>query len=363
MKISFKQLAVLGSFVLFLFGGWGSVGHKIINKTTTGSFPASMQQFLYWSDSLAAHASDADNRKSKDKTEGPKHFLDIENFSGWVSTGWLPQTYDSALAVYGSTALTTDGTVPWTILITVDSLTAAFKRRDFSKAILVASDLGHYVGDGHQPLHITANYDGDQTGQSGVHSRYETTMVGNNQSQIVFTAIPAIYVTDKKNFVFDFIYSTHTYVDSVLIADKANTLWASTGAFTIKLFQNASYKLASLIYTAWVDAGSPNIVTGIEEQKNPVVKKDFTVSTYPNPFNGQVTIDYTLPNETFSSNDVVNISLYSPLGELVSNIATLPASAGNNKVHFDSKNLSSGIYYVTLKSGIYSASKKIILMK
>lgn len=363
MKISFKLLSTSSLLFLFVFGGWGSVGHKIINQTTTNSFPPAMSQFVSWSASLGSHASDADSRKSADKTEGPKHYIDIESYSGWVLNGWLPRSYDSAAAIYGTALFTSDGWLPWATLKTVDSLTSCFRLRNFSQALLIAADLGHYVGDGHQPLHLTNNYDGDLTNQSGVHARYETTMIKNNQSALVFTAIPANYVSNKPEFVFSYITENYKFIDSIMIADKANTLWASTGTFTIKLMQNASYKLASLIYTAWVDAGSPDMTTWVETEKSKILNKELHVSTFPNPFNGQVTIDYTLPEALYSSNDVVNISIYSPLGELVSTIASLPATAGNNKVHFDSKSLSSGIYYVTLKSGIYSASKKIILMK
>jgi hypothetical protein len=362
MKTSKITIIAISLILPLLFGGWGSVGHKIINTNITTCFPSTMSYFTSWSSSLASHASDADSRKSKDKTEAPKHYLDIENFSGWVANGWLPLAYDSAVVVYGTTQLTSDGILPWATLKAVDSLTGLFKAKNYTQAVLVAADLGHYVGDGHQPLHITANYDGDQTNQSGVHSRYETDMIKTNQSLLVYDPIPATYISDKASFVFDYINQNHKYVDSILIADKAGTLWASTGAFTIKLLQNASYKTASLIYSAWVDAGSPDMTTGVEGEKNQIVDKNMTLSAFPNPFNPDVTIEYSIP-ESIANNGNMNVSVYSPLGELVTTLADAPAASGTGRLHFNGSHLSSGVYYVVMKSGAETITKKIALMK
>jgi hypothetical protein len=138
--------------------------------------------------------------------------------------------------------------------------------------MLFAADLGHYVGDGHQPLHCTENYDGAMTNQSGVHSRYETSLVGTYQSSIIYTNNKASYVQNISNYVFDFIYVSNKYVDSVLYGDSVahavtgktsgtaylQKYWSLCGNQTILLMKNASKSVADLIYTAWVDAGSPN---------------------------------------------------------------------------------------------------------
>ena len=69
------------------------------------------------------------------------------------------------------------GVLPWATQITYDSLVNCFTRFDWAKAVLFASDLGHYVGDAHNPLHITRNYNGQYSGNYGVHSRYESGMI------------------------------------------------------------------------------------------------------------------------------------------------------------------------------------------
>jgi hypothetical protein len=257
---------------MLLYGGWGAVGHQIINKNIIVCFPSSMNFPAYWSDTLTAHASDADTRKSSDPNESPKHFIDIDNYPEFISNGYINQSYDTNVILHGSAYVVTQGTLPWVIQWTVDSLRVAFRQRNWPKAMLFAADLGHYVGDGHQPLHITKNYDGALTNQSGVHSRYETTLVGQYQSVIIYNNFSASYVPDISQYVFDFIYLDNKYVDSILSGDKVATAFAGTnkgsvylqkyceisGNQTILLMKNASKSVADLIYTAWIQAGSPD---------------------------------------------------------------------------------------------------------
>lgn len=166
-------------FFSFLFLGWGQVGHHIINYNTVLSAYPELAFFNTWADSLAAHASDADYRKDWDPTEAPKHYIDIDNYPEFIATGTIPQDFDSLVAIHGLSFVMDQGILPWAIINTADSLEAAFEINDMHKAMLIAADLGHYIGDSHQPLHITRNYDGQYTNQNGVHSRYETHMIGD----------------------------------------------------------------------------------------------------------------------------------------------------------------------------------------
>jgi hypothetical protein len=271
LKSIFTKLAVSVVF-LSLFAGWGSTGHTIINRNITVCFPTGMNFPAYWSDTLRLHASDADTRKSSDPNESPKHFIDIDAYPEFVTIGYISQSYDTNVILHGSSYVITQGTLPWAIQWTVDSLRVAFQQRNWHKAMLFSADLGHYVGDGHQPLHCTENYNGALTNQSGVHSRYETTLVGQFQGSIVYTNDQASYVNNISNYVFDFIYLSNKYVDSILYGDKTATTfagknsgntyltkyWELCGNQTILLMKTASKSVADLIYTAWVDAGSPN---------------------------------------------------------------------------------------------------------
>ena len=250
-----KIVLLLISLVLV---GWGSVGHRIINHNSTLSFPNQLNFLLFWADSLAAHGSDADIRKGWDPDEAPKHYLDIDNYPQFVSTGRISHSFDSLVLQYGYTFVLDQGILPWAIMQTVDSLKLSFMQNNWQKAMLIASDLGHYLGDSHIPLHLTRNYNGQYTGQYGIHSRYESNMIGTYQQQIIYSGDTVSYVSNISDFVFDMIYTNYKYVDSVLQADITarnyaggtnssvyyQKLWELTKGYTVRLFKNASYDLA-----------------------------------------------------------------------------------------------------------------------
>lgn len=301
MKRTFTKAAVSVVFIL-LFAGWGAVGHKIINSNITVCFPSSMNFPSTWSPFLISHASDPDNRKGSDPTESPRHFIDIDAYPEFVAHGFISQSYDTNVTLHGSSWIITQGVLPWAIVLWEDSLRRAFQQGNWSMAMQLSADLGHYVGDGHQPLHCTENYDGDMTNQSGVHSRYETTLVKQFQNLIVYTNDSASYVSNISNYVFDFIYLSNRDVDTVLYADSVahavagstsgtvylQKFWDLCGYQIIQLMKNASKSTADLIYTAWIDAGSPN-----PNGSNPVELTSFIANTSM----GKVTLKWKTATE------------------------------------------------------------------
>lgn len=264
------MVALAGCWLLL--SGWGYKGHEIIGKNSGLSFHTSMGQFEAWIPVLTSHSADADKRKSWDKTEDIKHYIDIDNYSEYKENGFISQDLDSLIAKYGRKFIEDQGTLPWATLKAYDSLVSLFRSRQYDAAALIAADLSHYVADGHMPLHLTRNYDGQFSGNKGIHSRYESTMIGKFASQIVYEGTEISFVEDVPGYVFSYIYENYPLLDSILRADDYaqevsssttssaynDTLWAMTGAMTIDLFAGASASLAELIYSAWITAGSPS---------------------------------------------------------------------------------------------------------
>ena len=376
MKINAKYSTAVLFLISIIFVGWGSTAHKIVNKNTTLSFPSQMKEFLYWSDILAQHASDADNRKSSDPTESPKHFIDIDNYSEFNSTGRISQDYDSVVALHGSSFVINEGTLPWATVAAYDTLKNCFIRRDWNKAVLIAADLGHYVADAHQPLHITKNYN-----PGGLHSRYETNMINTYQNQIQIKGDSVQYIPNIPDFVFSYIYENYIYVDSVINDDAAakafnsdtkssqyyQKLWELTEGFTINLLNQASWNLANLIYTAWKDAGSPLPSASDISDIKKTVNTFILYQNYPNPFNPSTTIKYQIPKS-----GMVQLKVYNILGREVATIVNEFQTAGEHSVQFSSDNmlqttnhkqLSSGVYIYQLNAGSFVFTKKLLLLK
>ncbi len=248
---------------------WGGPTHKFINKEAAIHLPPSFPFFANNIQWISDHAADADNRKSSDPTEAPKHFIDIEDYPEFA-TGTLSHNYDTLVAKHGLGFVTNTGVVPWAIIWSLDSLTNCLRRGDSVRALQFAADLGHYVGDAHQPLHVTNNYDGQLTGNNGVHARYESTMLDtyNYLSQIAVVAKSAHFIPVPIDTNFAFIIHGNGLADSIFKADNYAksidakygssyyaALWAGTGAMTQNQIQDATVDLANLWYTAAVNAG------------------------------------------------------------------------------------------------------------
>lgn len=351
-----------------ILSSWGSVGHRKINEHAPASFPAGLN-FLRasWTTILADNASVADDRKQWDNSESPKHYIDIDNYNEFNQTGKIPMTLDSVKNIYGISFVLSNGTVPWATIATFDSIKACFQRNDFGKASLFAADLGHYVADGHQPFHITKNYDGQSTGQNGIHSRYETRLIGNYSSSIIYPDDTAQFINDVPGYIFTYLYHNYQYIDSVLLADQYaqsvagntnsstyyQTLWARTGTFTTELFRRASYSLASLIYTAWVEAGKPNGIA-VLSQDPPVLGQNV-----PNPFSDRTII----PVQINYSNQKVTLKVYDSAGKIVTTLFEGKMSKGTHQVIWDASGSPAGVYYYVLHSGDSVLSRKMILVK
>ncbi|HSP87479.1 MAG TPA: T9SS type A sorting domain-containing protein, partial [Ignavibacteriaceae bacterium] len=293
-------------------------------------------------------------------------------YSSFINEGRIPQTFDSVVAIYGYNFVIQQGILPWAIMTTIDTLQKTFERRDWNKAILTAADLGHYIADGHNPLHITRNYNGQYTNQNGVHSRYESNMINRFQLQINYSGDSASFVDDINNYVFSFLYSNYDYVDSVLYADSAakafagnttsdlyyNKMWEISKGFTIMLFKNASKFLAELIYTAWVNAGSPSMITEAENEENELFTFNLE-QNFPNPFNPSTTIRYYLPYKSKTT-----LKIYNIVGKEVVVLVDEIKDSGLYEVEFKNDiKLSSGVYFYTLKTEDFTETKKFVLLK
>ena len=252
---------------------WGEKGHKLINKKAMDYLPDEMKDFRVWGNYLGDHAADADKRKGTDKTEGPKHFIDIDFYPEFL-LGKMIQDKDSLIGLYGEETVEKMGYLPWATVDTYKNLVKAFKEGNRDRALIFASDLGHYVADGHQPMHTVMNYNGQLTKQKGVHARYEVRMVDRYLSEIEnsFGNCKIAQITDPLAYAFNYITNANSVSDILFVADNFSTkkagdttgdeyyrlLWYKTNYVTKVQFNKAAQDLASFVYTAWSEAGKPD---------------------------------------------------------------------------------------------------------
>jgi hypothetical protein len=89
------------------------------------------------------------------------------------------------------------------------------------------------------------------------------------------------------------------------------------------------------------------------------IVKEFSLSqNYPNPFNPSTKINFSIPKS-----DYVSLRVYDILGREVKVLVSENLAVGEYEVDFDAGNLSSGMYYYSIRAGEYVSVKKMVLVK
>ena len=267
----------------------------MINRLAASTLPADVPDFLR--SDAAMHeieylGPEPDRWRSRAEPElsaaqAPEHFLDLEPAD---ALGPLPRNrldFEAGAFAHGQRPEKI-GLQPWETVEVWQRLKAAlreYRRLAADKAanqndlaavqqaaIFYAGWLGHYVGDGSQPLHTTINYDGwtlkenphGYTTAHGIHSRFETQFVSANITaadiQSKMTA-PKPVAGDVFDSYVAYLRQTATQIDAVYTFDKAgaftNAGTPESRAFTAERLAAGASELRDLIYTAWLRSADP----------------------------------------------------------------------------------------------------------
>ena len=115
--------------------------------------------------------------------------------------------------------------------------------------------------------------------------------------------------------------------------------------------------LGTVNYTSEGRIRDMNLITNI---KNDLIsqKKYYLGNNYPNPFNPTTKIDYTIPENTF-----VSLRIFDITGREVTTLVNSYQQSGLHSVTYNASNISSGLYLYTLNTGNYSETKRMVLIK
>lgn len=270
---------------------WGFYAHQKINYYAVFLLPPPMMAFYKPNIKfISEHAVDPDKRRYAIPEEGPRHYIDIDNY-GVYPYDSLPRTYMVALAKYGEEKLTQNGIVPWWIITMQRRLTDAFKEKNGAKILKLSAEIGHYIGDAHVPLHASSNHNGQLTNQQGIHGFWESRIPELlAESDWDFFIGRAEYIKNGSDFIWSRVLESAAAADTVLRYEKelsqqfpgdqkfafenrnGTTLRqyssAYSKAYDIRLkgmierrMRQSIYATASFWYTAWADAGQPDLTT------------------------------------------------------------------------------------------------------
>lgn len=344
---------------------WGFFAHAQINELAVYTLPIDMKVFFSpQQDYLKRHATDADKRRYASAFEATRHFIDLDQygefpysslkrdfkadlyshsslefiqyhnqdtlylpipdsvlnqqaFINWFDTTAIQYYYETEWAVPLSDTLksrlgyeavritdhlTPHGVLPYNLERVYKKLVRAFYEKKGSTICRYAADLGHYLGDATVPLHTCSNYNGQKTGQYGIHAFWESRIPELFFDQYHVWVGGAEYIPDVRSYIWEIVLESNALVSDVLSHEKVareripdeeeytiiersgRLVQAQSDTLTIlyntmmgdmveNRFRRAILAVGSLWYSAWVDAGMPDL-TKVQREMDQVLIQD-----------------------------------------------------------------------------------------
>jgi hypothetical protein len=271
----------------FLLSGWGFFGHQRINRLAVFTLPGPMIGFYKKNITYISEASvNPDKRRYSVVDEASRHYIDLDHY-GDSALAIMPRFWTQAKEKYSEDTLKTYGIVPWHVNTMYYRLRDAFLLRDPERILKMSAEIGHYIADAHVPLHTTENYNGQLTGQEGIHSFWESRLVELFSNDYDYFVGKAQYLDNPQLAIWSGVESAHRDVKFVL-AEEAKLAakfkerkysFETKGRQTVKVYAREYSKafhkildgmverqmraaikmIGDFWYTAWIDAGQPDL--------------------------------------------------------------------------------------------------------
>ena len=292
---SFLSTLAVAGLVCFLAQppaahAWGNGGHKLVNKLAASSLPADVPAFLRSPDAIAEIeylGPEPDRWRSPAEPElvaaqAPEHFIDMELAD---ALGPLPhRRFDFEAKVFAAGQRPEKiGLQPWEADEVWERLKSAMREyrklsvakldtRPVEQAIIFyAGWLGHYVGDGSQPLHVTIQFNGwtgpnpnGYTTDHKIHYQFESPFVEANmhEAEVRATMTPVKAIDgDMFDAYVAYLRATKSYVEKVYQLDKVGGFVGAgtpeSRQFTAERLGAGASMLRDMIYTAWLESANP----------------------------------------------------------------------------------------------------------
>ena len=300
MRKLFLSLFLIGCFSKAF--SWGFYAHRLINFQAVFLLPPEMLVFFKPNiQYLREHAVDPDRRRYILAAEGARHYIDLDHYGPPFDS--LPRSWKAALDKYSADSLQAHGIVPWWLQSMQQRLTKAFRERQSAVILKLAADIGHYIGDAHVPLHACSNYDGQLTNQRGIHALWESSLpeLLLEEQWELFTP-RAAYLSDPASFFWQRVFESAAAVDTVLAAERlvtaaflpdlryafrerngkmvrqysvpfAEAYHAQLNQMTERRLKQSIQAVAASWYTAWVNAGQPDLQRLMKDSTNTAIRE------------------------------------------------------------------------------------------
>ncbi len=273
---------------------WGFEAHKLITDKAIDLLPPELKAAFEKRRAFIVERSiDPDLwRNAGWGDEPPNHFVDLD-YKGFGPYPFeaLPRDYATAVQKFGKDVIDAQGRLPWRVQEFYGKLQREFeslKRQPapgyaMDNIVYYAAILAHYVADGHVPLHAVVNYDGQQSNQLGLHSRWEADLFERNRAALVIVPAAPKGVSNPRDFMFETLLASNRASKAVFESDAraaagrdfyddAYFAAFAKGAFPVlqSRVNDSITAVASIIIGAWEQAGRPAFPLAASRAPRPI---------------------------------------------------------------------------------------------
>jgi hypothetical protein len=259
---------------------WGYDAHKFIVARAISLLPDMLRPLFEANRAtVVEHALDPDLWRDSFGEEDSHHYLDFD----WPGYGpfpfaGLPRNLDEAVKKFGKAQVDKNGTLPWRTEEMYGKLKNAFaaypRRGSFGRfdILFYAAWLAHYISDAHVPFHAVVNADGQDTGQRGIHARFEALLFERYVKQFKLSPRPMQPIRTPLDFTFDALLEGTKLVPIVLEADRVaignrdvydnayyEAFFKGSRAVMERRLDESTAAVAAMITGAWEAAGRPAV--------------------------------------------------------------------------------------------------------
>ena len=273
---------------------WGFAAHRFIADRMIELLPPDLKPFFLARRAfIVERAIDPDLWRTVGwEEEPPNHFLDMDHTAfGPYPFNELPRSYDDAVLKFGRDFIHTQGLLPWRTSEIWGRLQREFESLNrpsppgyaLDNIALFSAVITHYVSDGHVPLHAVVNYNGQLSGQDGVHSRWESDLFERKRAGLKVAPPPLKPITVPRDAMFDVLLASNRAAAGVLESDRKaaqgrefydDAYFEAFAGGTLPTLEtrlnDAISAAASFITGAWEAAGTPKVPVEFPRTPRPI---------------------------------------------------------------------------------------------
>ncbi|MDD3877833.1 MAG: zinc dependent phospholipase C family protein [Bacteroidales bacterium] len=281
---------------------WGFFAHRKINRMAVFTLPPSMiGLFKRHIEYITEHSIDPDKRAHAVEGEAPKHYMDIEAYEDNIMN--IPVYWQQAVDKYTEDTLNTHGLLPYNIYVMYFRLRKAFEEESLDRILFNAANIGHYIADANTPLHNTKFYNGRIPVERGIHAFWETRLPLLYAEEFDFFVGRVSYIEEPQQFVWQLVRESNAAVDTIyMVLDQLKEIFSEDKMYTFEMAGQTMARqyseeysaifnerlnnmverqmmksidaVGSFWYTAWVDAGQPDLQRLFDKEISEQLKEE-----------------------------------------------------------------------------------------